>query len=164
MIGVLPGGSKGPGLFRMRNLLSGALALGLVAGVYLGEWFPSLGGGLGLGVRSAPSSKSTSATTNNSTAEFNVGSAGIADGNSGSLRVVIKERSFFVRQGSQDKPIAIDALVAAIKSAKGDADGIRARVYRAGSARPTAEQQLTDALKAADVPESAVYVSAEPVE
>ncbi|OYW15139.1 MAG: hypothetical protein B7Z55_15240, partial [Planctomycetales bacterium 12-60-4] len=81
-----------------------------------------------------------------------------------SLRVVIKDRNYYLRSGGSETPIDLDALVSMVQSAIGDDDGIKLRIYRTESARVTAELQLRESLKTVDVADSAIYTSPDVVE
>lgn len=159
MFGAGTPAQRGPGLFRLRNMLGGALIIGLITGAYFSDWMP----GLGTGGNAAISLNVSPDDTGNNNAEFNVGDDA-GKGTGGPLRVVIKDWNYFIRVGKTDTPVELADLVTAVAEAKGDADGIRLRVYRTDSARATAEHKLQDALKAAGVVETAVYFSPEPIE
>ncbi len=159
MFGANAPAQRGPGLFRLRNLLGGALIIGLITGAYFSDWMP----GLGNGGNAAISLSASPEETGNNSAEFSVGGDS-GNGTGGPLRVVIKDWNYFVRVGKTDTPVELADLVTAVKEAKGDRDGIRLRVYRSDSARATAEHKLQDALKEAGIAETAVYFSPEPVE
>lgn len=159
MFGTNVNPPRGPGLFRLRNMLGGALIVGLITGAYFSDWVP----GLGSGGNATISLNADATDKGDNTAEFNVGTE-TGHGTGGPLKVVIKDWNYFVRVGKTDTPIELADLIAAIGTAKGDPDGIRLRVYRTDSARATAEHKLQDALKTAGIAESAVYFSPEPVE
>ncbi len=164
MFGMPSQKPRSPGLFRLRNLLGGALVVGVICGVWLGDFLPGLGTGGGIGVGVGSTGIMGTPTGTDRSAEFNVGKEQIDKTNGKSLRVVVKDWNFFVRSGGEDTPIVLDDLVKRVEQLPGDADGIRLRVYRTESARATAEQRLQDALKSAKVAESAVYFAPDIVE
>lgn len=165
MFGMPSQKPRSPGLFRLRNLLVGALAIGVICGIWLGDFLPGLGlGGGGFGVGVGPNGILGISSGTNADAEFNVGAEHPDKSNGKSLRVVVKDWNYFVRSTGGDQPIGLEDLVDRVKELPGDADGIQLRVYRTESARATAEQRLQDALKAANVAESAVYVAPDIVE
>lgn len=164
MFGMPSQKPRSPGWFRLRNLLGGALAVGVICGIWLGDFLPGLGtgGGIGVGVGSTGIMGTPSGI--DQAAEFNVGQEHVDKTAGKSLRVVVKDWNFFVRTGGDDTPILLDDLVKRVATLPGDADGIRLRVYRTESARATAEHRLQDALKAANVSESAIYFAPDIVE
>lgn len=75
-------------------------------------------------------------------------------GADGRVDVRIEDRQYQLRgeeSGPKWVPATLEAVVAAAKRAPGDDAGIRVRVLRAPSSRPSAEQALTDALYKAGV-------------
>ncbi|HCS51472.1 hypothetical protein [Rubinisphaera sp.] len=52
--------------------------------------------------------------------------------------------------------ISLDQIVEKAKAAKGNAQGVRARIFHAGSALPSAENQLMDALRQAGLSEESI--------
>ncbi|HET6426506.1 MAG TPA: hypothetical protein VFG20_22630 [Planctomycetaceae bacterium] len=159
---------RSPGLFRMRNLIGGALALGVICGVWIADWLPNLGwglgtgGGVGVGIGNTGIMGTPSGDDKN--AEFNVGREHVDKTSGKSLRVVIEDWNYLLRRGDKETPIELDALVKEVSKVEGDADGVRLRVYRRESARATAEDKLRHALTAAKIPwDTAVYVAPEPV-
>lgn len=152
--------------FRMRYVVGGALVLGIAAGVWLGDWFKGFGpggdgttGGLGTGDGVKTSLVGESPPELGVTAETTT--VGLV---TSMLRVVIKDRSYFLRDGETDTPIELPALVDAVKQHPADDDGIKLRLYRSNTARVTAELQLREALHAAGVSDAAIYVSPDAVE
>lgn len=164
MFGMSPQKPRSPGLFRLRNLLGGALVIGVICGIWLGDFLPGLGGGGGIGVGVGSTGLIGTPTGDDPDAEFNVGKEQTDAATGKSLRVVVKDWNYFVRAGGKDTPILLDDLVQRVADVPGDTDGIRLRVYRTESARATAENRLQDALKDAQVPESAVYFAPDIVE
>jgi len=150
-------------MFKLRNIVTVALVLGVAAGIWLGDLWKGLGGsGLGLGkgpsVVATDENAATPAAPPETTDQplINVGPAE-------TVRVVVRDRSYFLKDGTAETSISLDTLVDSVRNAGGDEDGIRLRVYRAENARVTADVQLREALERAEIPESAVYWSPEPV-
>ncbi len=155
---------RSPGWFRLRNLLGGALVIGVICGVWLSDFLPGLGtgGGVGVGVGSTGIMGTPNGIEKD--AEFNVGKEHTDKSAGKSLRILIEDWNYLIRSEGKNTPIALEDLVKRVAGLEGDADGIRLRVYRTESARATAEHRLQDALKAANVPESAIYLAPEVVE
>ncbi len=143
---------------RMRYVVGGALVLGIAAGIWLGDLFKGIGTGDGIGIGQSGFSGVTTGLTSGS-ADLGVSSENSSDVVPESLRVIIKDREYYLRSGDDETPIDLNALVGMVQSASGDDDGIKLRIYRTGSARVTAMLQLRDALKASGVAEGAIYSS-----
>lgn len=154
---------------RMRYVVGGALILGIAAGVWLSDFLKGIGTGDGIGIGQSGMS-GVQSTVADSTPELGLSSSPVPDRKPSesalpeSLRVLIRDRSFFLRDGGDLQPIELADLVNLVTAVPGDADGIRLRLFRASSARVTAERGLLDALAAADVPEAALYISPEPID
>ena len=154
---------------RMRYIVGGALILGIAAGVWLGDFLKGfgLGTGNGVGIGSSGTAAvqvSTDAGSNGKTdsaADLGVSGETMPTDRPESLSVYIQDRDYYLRVGDGESPIDLPALVDMARSTTGDGDGIKVRIYQTGSARVTALLQLRDALKAADIPEAAVYTSPE---
>ena len=155
---------RSPGLFRLRNLLGGALVIGVISGIWLGDMLPGLGTGGGVGIGVGNTGIMGTPTGQEKNAEFNVGKEHVDKSTGKSLRVIIEDWNYLVRSNGKDVPITLDELVQQVTKLKGDADGVRLRVYRTESARATAEHKLQEALKAAHVPDAAVYIAPDVVE
>lgn len=145
---------------QMKYVIGGALILGIAAGVWLGDLFKGVGAGNGVGIGqsgwSGPgTNESAPAVDLGVSAETAAGAAPVT------LRVVIKDRSYYLRSGDSETPIDLEALVAMVQSATGDDDGIKLRIYKTETARVSAEMQLRDLLKNADVGESSIFTSQE---
>lgn len=150
----------------MRYVAGGALALGVAAGVWLGDWFKGFGpgGGEGSGFRQSGEGVQTSVVASNG-AELGVSAASLDRiPRVTTLRVVIKDRSYFLRDGETDTPVELAAVVDAVQRQPPDDDGIKLRLYRTNTARVTAELQLLDALHAAGIADAAIYKSENAVE
>lgn len=145
---------------RMRYIIGGALVLGIVAGVWLSDLLKGLGSGNGVGIGQAGlegvAVQIDPATTGSDLGLSSESTTGVA---ATSLKVLIKDRGYFLRTGDLDSTIDLEALVPMVQAATGDDDGIKLRIYRSGTARVTAELQLREALRAADVAEGAIYTS-----
>ncbi len=164
MFGMPSQKPRSPGWFRLRNLLGGALVVGVICGVWLGDFLPGLGTGGGIGFGVGSTGVMGTPTGVDRAAEFNVGKEHVDKTAGKSLRVVVKDWNYFVRTGDKDTPITLEDLVERVAQLPGDADGIKLRVYRTESARATAEHRLQDALKTASVAESAIYFAPDIVE
>jgi hypothetical protein len=150
----------------MRYVAGGALALGIAAGVWLGDWFKGFGpgGGEGSGLRRSGEGVQTSVASGNG-AELGVTAASLDRiPPVTTLRVVIRDRSYFLRDGATDTPVELSALVEAAQRQPPDDDGIKLRLYRTNTARVTAELQLKDALHAAGIADAAIYTAKDAVE
>lgn len=147
-------------MFKVRYLIGTALVLGIAAGVWLGEFWKGFGWGGGSGFGQGDSLLVTTQPTNSTTppAEDDTRDSPTS---TQTVRVVIRDRSYYLKQSLEEQPITLQDLVALVQRAQGDEDGIRLRVYRAESSRATAELQLQEALRAVDIPESAIYWSPE---
>jgi hypothetical protein len=143
-------------LFSTRNMMGVVLIAGIAAGVYLGDFMKGPGWG--------GSSKGTSNSTGTSTSKDGATDKKPAVDKTEAVpekiaalpqtpvvKVVIADRSYFLRSAEGDQPIELDQLVSQAVAAKGDEYGIHIRVYRKLSSRTAAEIALRDALAAAGV-------------
>jgi len=150
----------------MRYVTGGALVLGIAAGVWLSDWFKGLGlgGGAGVGIGQRGMS-GIQANADGEPADIGVSyqTTSVVQGPP-SLRVVIKDRSYFLRDGETDTPIELPALVEAIKQQPPDDDGIKLRLYQTNDARQSARVALLEELQAAGVPAAAVHEYQDAVE
>jgi hypothetical protein len=145
-------------MFKLRNVAGVALVLGIAAGVWLSDFWKGFGGGNGIGLGkggnavsiSSGDGESVPVAVENSPSTVHAGHT---------VRIVIRDRSYFLRTGQEETPVSLEQILDAVRSAPGDDDGVKLRVYRAESSRPTAELQLQETLQKADVPESATYWS-----
>lgn len=89
-------------------------------------------------------------------------SGGAADsvGSSGAVEVLIDDRMYFIRRGVGEHAKWVAAEPEVISSyaaqAKGDATGVRVRIFRRPSALASAEKEIADALRAAGIPASQI--------
>lgn len=148
-------------MFKVRYLVGAALVLGIAAGVWLGEFWKGFGWGGGSGFGYGDSLLVTAQPTNSTTPPAKDDVQDSSPTPMPTVRVVIRDRSYYLKQSREEQPIALQDLVALVQRAAGDEDGIRLRIYRAESSRATAELQLQEALRAVDIPESAIYWSPE---
>ena len=72
-------------------------------------------------------------------------------------KVVIDDRSYFIRSAEGDRPVEIAEVIALTKAAAGDSNGIRVIVYRKGTSRPSAENALQDAFNEAKISDTAIF-------
>jgi hypothetical protein len=157
---------KGPRVkFRMRYVAGGALVLGIAAGVWLGDWFKGFGpGGTGTGFGTS-NSDGVLTSVGEGTADLGVATdQPVSAVVTPPLRVVIRDRSYFLRDGDQETPIDLLALVATVARHPADEDGIKLRIYRANSARAKTVQDLVDAVHTAGITDAAIYTSPDAVE
>lgn len=164
---------SGPRLLNKRNILAAVLVAGIAAGIYLSDYLKGLGGGWGPGSGGAPSTGTTATTTPESSELPNL-SANVDPVISPEpeippiatpvLKVLIADRSYSVRYPEGDQAAELKQIVALAKTAKGDEDGIRVRVYRRLSSRTSAELELRDALIAAGINEDQTVWVANPVD
>ena len=144
----------------MKSLIVLGLVLvaGVIVGTYLPDFWKGFGGGSTVGVGigdpkagSKTESVETPTTLSDeptSTAPVNVPPV---------LKVVVDEQTYLIRSTEGDRPVKISEVVALVKAAAGDADGIRVRVYRKKASRMAAGHALQDAFVAAGISESAVF-------
>jgi hypothetical protein len=147
-------------MFKLRNIAGVALVLGVAAGVWLSDVWKGIGSGEGIGVgngKTVVSLESGDAT--DAAPELGVEGPASTTNAGKTLRVVIRDRSYFLKNGAKETPTTLDELVQSLRGVSGDDDGVKLRVYRAENARVTADVQLREALQAADVPEAATYWS-----
>jgi hypothetical protein len=157
-------------LFSTRNMMGVVLVAGIAAGVYLGDFMKGPGWG------------GSSKGTGNSTGTSNTGKDGTADkkpavektealpekvaaqAQTPVVKVVIADRSYFLRSTEGDQPIELDQVVAQAIAAKGDEDGVKIRIYRKLSSYTSAELALQDALVAAGVSDKQIVWPPNPVD
>lgn len=165
--------------FRLRNFVLIALVLGIVAGIWLGDFFKGFGLGPGKGPGMGPGSGGTGSPGHSTTkligtsADDKADLVGhhttddSADGDTpkpaGLIKVVIDDRTYYVRRGKKLEPIKLPALVELIQQAPPNADGLKAVIERTGASRPSAEDKLFAALKSAGVDQDALYMPADPM-
>lgn len=158
--------------FRLRNVAVAALALGILAGIWLGDLFKGFGWGPGAG-----GSSTTQITPAKGKAKPTEGAAdlvGYHDDHGTSedstpvpssvVKVLIDDRSYYVRSGDKKRSISLEALVDLIERTEPNEDGLRAVVDRTDLSRVSAEIKLFEALKRAGVSDNAVYLTPQAVE
>jgi hypothetical protein len=83
-----------------------------------------------------------------------------AVGAGGAVEVLIDDRTFFIRRGVGEHARWVAAEPAVISSyasqAKGDATGVKLRIFRRPSALASAEKELSDTLQEAGIPASKI--------
>ena len=72
------------------------------------------------------------------------------------IKVVIDDHEFLLRKTTGDFPVSLPQLMKLVKSAKGDTDGFRLRIYEKSTARMSSEEDLKNALVSHGIPDSAV--------
>lgn len=166
--------NSGSKVFSKRNILGAVLVAGIVAGVYLGDIWKGFGGGsiTGVGVTDPGTSKGPSkesgesgtskpaAVATDSEPDTNKTAASILE----VVKIVIADGSYYLRSNDGDEPADLKRVVAVAKTATGDEDGIRVRVYRKLSSRAATEVALQDALVAAGITEEQTSWVANPIE
>lgn len=150
-------------LFRKRNILGAALVAGIVVGTYLPNFWNGFGGGsiVGVGVgdpkTGTPGEEADGSTSKPAdNAKPDETDSKPTENVPPVIKVVIDERSYFIRSAEGDRPAEASEVIALVKAAAGDADGIRVRIYRKKTSRIKAEQELQDSLVAAGIADSAI--------
>ncbi len=165
-------------LLSKRNILGAVLVAGIGVGLYLGDIWKGFGGGtsIGIGVGDSTSQGTGDGTgdgTKQVTKPVNVEAtedappevtAAAPSPVTHVLKIVIADRSYFLRSPEGDQPVELKDLVAQAKAATGDEDGIRVRVYRKLTSRPAVEIALNDALVAAGLNEDQIVWVANPID
>lgn len=172
--------NSGSRLFSKRNILGAVLVAGIAVGVYLSDFFKGFGLGDGTASKSTQESKEPGDDAD-STAQT-VASIDSADSveprtppdpekpavapapATQVVKVVIADRSYFVRAADGDQSAELKQVVALAGAATGDEDGIRVRVYRKLSSRTAAEIALRDALVAAGITDEQTVWVASPID
>jgi hypothetical protein len=153
-------------LFRKRNVLGAALVAGVVVGMYLPDFWNGFGGGSTIGVGVGDSTAGTGGIATDSDSTLAV-TPDVKPKPSEEtqldptlvppvIKVLIDEKSFFIRSAEGDKEVTIPEIIALVQAATGDADGIRVRIYQKGTSRPSAENALSDAFSAAKISETTI--------
>lgn len=154
-------------LLSTRNVLGGVLVAGIAAGLYLGDLFKGFGFGnslgFGTGGKSNSAQESKQGTEEGTTKTVVQSKTTITpepprkpakkQNNHQVVKVVIADRSYFVRSTDGDQATDLAELVELVNSATGDDDGIRVRIYRKPTSRTSTELALRDALLEAGVKE-----------
>jgi hypothetical protein len=158
--------------FRLTNLVVVALILGILVGLWLGDLFKGLGWGPGEGGTSRATATQEHASVTDAGTEGDL--VGFRDEGeetqsttpkpSGLVRVLIDDRSYFVRDGEAKTSIALDALVRRIAETEPNEDGLQAIIDRTSASRVVTERNLRDALRKAGVAENSVYWTPHAVE
>jgi len=164
-------------LLSTRNIMGAVLVAGIAAGVYLGDLWKGFGGGsFGLGIGGSSWSGTGNENGDKITRKTNPAGVESTEGTEEStedtsskpkmaakalpapdvLKVVIADRSYFIRSPEGDQASDLSEVVAMAKAAPGDQDGIRVRVYRKATSRPAVEIALNDALIASGLTEEQI--------
>ena len=152
-------------LFRKRTVLGAALVAGVIVGQYLPNFWNGFGGGSTVGVGIGDPAPGTKRTPSTDSTETPVEDDITLPANVPPvIKVVIDDRSYFIRSPEGDRPVEIAEVIALAKAAAGDADGVRVRVYRKGTSRSSAENALQDAFNAAKIGNDAVLWVPTPIE
>ena len=156
--------------FRMRNLLGGALALGILAGIWLGDLFRGFGLGPGQGTGQPKGSAGVTSPLDKSPGDSAADLVGVNTGDEpgdepgagptsdGLVHVRIDDRKYFLIQDGKQYAIGVEALVQRIEQTEPNADGLRAVIERTASSRVSAEVRLFELLKEAGVPVNSIYL------
>lgn len=152
-------------LFRKRNILGAALALGIGLGIYLGQ-FKGLGlggsGSWGIGTSgNGTSSNGSSSDDIQATTSADINDLGEPDSAqavkpSQVVKVLIDDRKYLLQEPKPEMVIALPKLIEQIKAATGDEHGTRVRIYQSPNARVSMDENLKQALVDAGIPDSAV--------
>ncbi len=157
-------------LFRKRTVLGAALVAGAVIGMYLPDFWKGFGGGSTVGVGIGDSTTGTGDVKSEKKATPVEAPGKKPDASKTKLpdtapdltnvpaviKVVIDEKSYFIRSEAGDRQVTIPEIIALIQAATGDIDGIRVRIYQKGTSRPSAENALNDAFQQAKISDTAV--------
>ncbi len=166
-------------LLSTRNVLGGVLVAGIAAGLYLGDLFKGFGFGNSLGLGTG--GKSNSSQEAKQGAEDGAAKTVVQSKtttitpeptrkpakkqtNHQVVKVVIADRSYFVRSTESDQATDLAELVELVNSASGDDDGIRVRIYRKPTSRTSTELALRDALLEAGVNENQITWVVNPID
>lgn len=154
-------------LFRKRNILGAVLVSGIIVGMYLPDFWKGFGGGttvgVGIGDPASNSDDSNRKPTDDPQAKpVQPNSPAPVDGPP-VIKVVIDERSYFIRSAEGDREVSLAEVVDLAKTATGDVDHFRVRIYRKADSRHTAEQALKKALEDAGISGNAVFWTPLPV-
>ncbi len=143
---------------KKRYILGAALVAGVIVGQYLPNFWKGFGGGsiVGVGIGD-PAPATLGEPPVDPTSKPVEGDVKPPTNVPPVIKVVIDDRSYFIRSAEGDRPVEIAEVIALAKAAAGDADGIRVRVYRKGSSRPSAENALQDAFNEAKIGDTAVF-------
>lgn len=167
-------------LLSKRNILGAVLAAGIAVGLYLGDIWKGFGGGTSLGIGISDSSSQNSSEGSEEGQKGGSGPVKVVMNEDAPpespaaalpaspvthvLKIVIADRSYFVRSPEGDQPTELKDVINQAKVATGDEDGIRVRVYRKLTSRPAAEIALNDALIAAGLNEDQIVWVANPID
>lgn len=164
-------------LLSKRNILGAVLIAGIATGVYLSDYLKGWGLGGGPGISGSNASKGTLNTGADSGDDKNTAATVDSTPNYAPdesvahppqvLKVVVADRSFFIRETGEVPELTqvdLKQIVRRAKAATGDDDGIRVRVYRKSSSRASVEVELRDALVAAGITEDQTVWVATPIE
>ncbi|MBS0204775.1 MAG: hypothetical protein JSS49_17860 [Planctomycetes bacterium] len=164
-------------LLSKRNILGTVLAIGIAVGVYLGDLWK--GFGTGQSGSDAARKATTETTDGDAVAETSTTLATVDGASAGKtastsptgsdkvsqvVKVIVSDRSYFVRTDDGDEPSELKKVVALAKSATGDVDGIRIRIYRRLSSRTASEIALAEALTAAGITEEQTVWVVNPID
>ena len=153
---------------KKRYILGAALIAGVIVGQYLPNFWKGFGGGSTIGVGIGdPTSGDVSSETGTNPAETPAeppdkprtalpGTAPELTNVPAVIKVVIDEKSYFIRSETGDRQVTIPEIIALVRAATGDVDGIRVRIYQKGTSRPSAENALNDAFEQAQISGTAV--------
>lgn len=157
-------------LFRKRTVLGAALVAGAIVGMYLPDFWKGFGGGstTGVGIGDsksgdavAPKVNADTKTETDKKAETDTKAESVdpppPTDVPRAIKVSIDDRKYFLRSDEGDREAGIDEIIRFVKVARGDADGIRVRIYCKKTARTSAEVALQEAFNAAAIPDTAVY-------
>lgn len=150
--------------FKRTNRLAtgGLVAVVAIVALSLSGLFSGIGGGGGGGTGevSVQTPETGSANNVSNTEELPDPPTNVepAEPAAGVVDVVIEEQSYFLRDGDRLQPVELSELVALARESPGNEDGIRVRITRAASSRPSAEETLVNELMTAGVARDALLL------
>ena len=143
---------------KKRYILGAALIAGVIVGQYLPNFWKGFGGGSITGVGIGDPAYGTKSEQSDNPAVKPVEDDTKPLGNVPPvIKVVIDDRSYFIRSAEGDRPVEIAEVIALAKAAAGDTAGIRVKVYRKGTSRQTTENALLDAFNEAKISDTVVF-------
>lgn len=159
---------------RKRTILGSVLAIGLIAGVWLGDKLPKFGSGFGLGsggdsIIGKPNLSDSTVHAGEQKSESEAhGPKPIRTDDAPSdnvLTILVEDRHYAVwrktRKGNGYFPEELDKLIELAQAASPDNDGVRVRIIRSESARLTAWQRLQSELVKANIPADSILLTKE---
>lgn len=146
---------------RIRNIAAVALAAGIALGIWMADWFKGIGfGQRGLdGILSSVDTGSSGMVAQPAALKSTEPASPATDPipPQKSVTILIEDRSYFLETETGRHQVTLERIRDLTSAATGDENGFRIKIARASSSRPTAERDLEEALKTAEIPETAIY-------